>query len=139
MIKSLICRNHHHHHHHHQKALTVWISLTLSPSVPNIHRSLPVLQTTSYSSANIDTSTCRRAIEKRFLSSFLLLQQCLACLLHHAWMVCEMGGKWPYIRCFVEGCFKDLFLTAFLRSSHLDSFPCVLLASMWCIHIVVSI
>ena len=30
------------------------------------------------------------------MSSTLLLQQGPACLVCLTWMVCEMGGKWPY-------------------------------------------
>ena len=33
-------------------------------------------------------------------------------LVHLSWMVCEMGGKWPYNFCFAEYCFQDLFKTA---------------------------
>ena len=47
-----------------------------------------------------------------FISLSLLLQQCLACLLRLIWMVLEMGGRWPYSRCFVGCCFQDLFSIA---------------------------
>ena len=43
------------------------------------------------------------------MSSFLLLQQCSACLVRLIWMVFEMGGRWPYSCCFVGCCFQDSF------------------------------
>ena len=41
------------------------------------------------------------------MSSSLLIQQCLACLVHLIWMVSEMRGKWPYSWCFVACYFQD--------------------------------
>ena len=46
------------------------------------------------------------------MSSFLLLQQCPASLVHVIWMV-WMGGEWPYSCCFVGCCFQDLFNIAY--------------------------
>ena len=43
------------------------------------------------------------------MSSSLLLQQCLACLVRLIWMVFVIGGRWPYSYCFVGSCFQDLF------------------------------
>ena len=43
------------------------------------------------------------------MSSSLLLQQCPACLVHLAWIVFVMGGKWPYSLCLVGCCRQDLF------------------------------
>ena len=43
------------------------------------------------------------------MSSSLLLQQCPACLVHLAWIVFVMGGRWPYSWCLVECCCQDLF------------------------------
>ena len=40
------------------------------------------------------------------ISSYLLLQQCLACLVRLTWIVFVMGGRWPYSWCFV-GCFHQ--------------------------------
>ena len=54
------------------------------------------------------------ALEKVVLSSSLLLQQFSACITHLSRRVYEMGGKWPYIRCFVGCCFPDSFKTASL-------------------------
>ena len=43
------------------------------------------------------------------MSSSLLLQQCLACLVRLTWIVFVMGGRWPYRWCFVGCCHQDLF------------------------------
>ena len=43
------------------------------------------------------------------MSSSLLLQLCPACLFCLTWIVFEIGGRWPYSYCFVEGCLQDLF------------------------------
>ena len=43
------------------------------------------------------------------MSSSLLLQQCLACLVRLTWIVFMMGGKWPYSWCLVGCCCQDLF------------------------------
>ena len=58
---------------------------------------------------------------------------CLVCL---TWMIYELKGKWPYCCSFVGGCFYQ-FKRVFLCSSHLAFSLCILLVSMWCIHIVV--
>ena len=43
------------------------------------------------------------------MSSFLLLQQCPACLVRLTWIVFVMGGRWPYSWCLVGCCRQDLF------------------------------
>ena len=43
------------------------------------------------------------------MSLSLLLQLCLAYLVHLILIVCMMGGRWPYSRCFVGCCLQDLF------------------------------
>ena len=43
------------------------------------------------------------------MSLTLLLQKCPACLVRLICVVLEMGGKCPYIFCFVWRCFGDLF------------------------------
>ena len=45
------------------------------------------------------------------MSSSFFLKQFRGWLLHLTWIACEMGGKWPYISCFVGCCFQDLFKT----------------------------
>ena len=46
------------------------------------------------------------------MSSSLLLQQCLSCLVRLIWMALEIGGRWPYNYCFTGCCFEDLFRIA---------------------------
>ena len=43
------------------------------------------------------------------MSSSLLPQQCLACLVRLTWIIFVMGGKWPYSWYFVGCCHQDLF------------------------------
>ena len=43
------------------------------------------------------------------MSSSLLLQQCLACLVHLTLMVCVIWGRWPYSCVLVGCCFQVLF------------------------------
>ena len=43
------------------------------------------------------------------MSSSLLLQQCLACLVRLTWIVFVMGGRWLYNWCFMGCCRQDLF------------------------------
>ena len=43
------------------------------------------------------------------MSSFLLLQQCPACLVRLTWIVFVIWGRWPYSWCLVGCCRKDLF------------------------------
>ena len=46
------------------------------------------------------------------MSLSVLHQQCPKCLVHHIWMVYEMGSKWPHRCCFAWCCFLDLFRKA---------------------------
>ena len=46
------------------------------------------------------------------MSSYLLLQQCPACLVRLTWIVFVIGGKWPYSWCLVGCCCQDLFRIA---------------------------
>ena len=56
---------------------------------------------------------CVGVSRKTSLISFSwLLQQCPKCLAHLTWMVCKMGGWWPYKCYFVGYFFQDLFNTA---------------------------
>ena len=57
------------------------------------------------------------------LSSFL--PQYPICFICLRWMVCEMGGKWPYNCCFIECCFQGLFEEA--RRIILRFFVCLYL------------
>ena len=54
-----------------------------------------------------------------FINLSLLLHQCPAYQARLTWMVCEIGGKWPYSFCSVECCFQDFFKTVHnICSSH---------------------
>ena len=44
------------------------------------------------------------------MSLSLFLQQCPACFVYLIWVVLEMGGRWPYICCFMGCCFRDLLI-----------------------------
>ena len=48
-------------------------------------------------------------LKTSLMSSSLLFQQCPVCLVCLIWIVLEMGFRWPYSRCFVGCCSKDLF------------------------------
>ena len=47
------------------------------------------------------------------MSSYLILQQCPACLVRLTCIVFVMGGKWPYSWCLVGCCRQDLFKQMF--------------------------
>ena len=69
------------------------------------------------------------------MCSSLLLQQCPACVFRLIWMVFEMGGRWPYICCFLGYCFQDLFNIARSILGHLpSSFSPVRLVSVHVVH-----
>ena len=108
-------------HHHHHVVPIAWISLTLirhfSLSFITSGRSSELHPVSSHSCCmyvrvgrpafarpyvGVDRSTS-------LMSSFLLLQQCPACLVRLAWIVFVMGGRWPYSWCFVGCCLHDLF------------------------------
>ena len=70
------------------------------------------------------------------MSSFLLLQQCLACLVHFICTVLEMGGMCPYSCYFVECCFQDLFnMTGSILVQFLSSFFPICLVSIHVVHL----
>ena len=69
------------------------------------------------------------------MSSFLLLQQYPACLVHLIWMVLEMGGRWPYICCFEGRCFQVLFsMTRSILAQFPSSFFSIPLVSARVVH-----
>ena len=74
------------------------------------------------------------------MSSSLLLQQCPACLVCLTWIVFVIGGRWPYsgVLWGVTARTCSRLLTTFLCNCRLASSPAVLLESMSCIHIAVS-
>ena len=61
------------------------------------------------------------------MSSFLLLQQCPACLVRLTWTVFEMGGLWPYSWCLwgVAARTCSILLATFLCNCRLASSPAV--------------
>ena len=111
----------HHHHHHHHVVLPAQISLTLSR-----HLSLSFIASGRSSGLHpvSSQSYCLyfRAGHPVFaqpyvglhrsttlMSSFLLLQQCPACLGRLTWIVFVMGGRWPYSWCLIGCCLQDMF------------------------------
>ena len=100
-----------HHHHHHHIVLAARISLTLSR-----HSSLSFIalgrssgqQPVSSHSCWMYVRAGRPAFARpcvgihkstSLMSSFLLLQQCPACLVRLTWIVFVIGGRWPYSWC----------------------------------------
>ena len=66
-------------------------------------------------SINTVTLACSYAgVHKKTLlmSSYLLFQQCFACLVCLSWMVCKIRGRWPHSCCFMWCCFQDFFNVA---------------------------
>ena len=109
------------HHHHHHVILVARISLTLSR-----HFSLSLIASVRSSGLHpVSAHSCCMYVlaglpafarpyvgvhwSTSLMSSSLLLQQCLACLVRLTWIVFVMGGSWPYSWCFVGCCRQDLF------------------------------
>ena len=109
------------HHHHHRVVPLAHISLTLSH-----HSSLSFIASGRSSGLHpVSSQSCcmlvragRPAFVRPYegvhrrtslMSSSLLLQQCLACLVRLTWIVFVMGGRWPYSWGFVGCCLQDLF------------------------------
>ena len=125
-------------YHHHHIALVAQISLTLSR-----HSSLLFIALGRSSGQHpVSSHSCwmyvragRPAFARpcvgvhkstSLMSSFLLLQQCPACLVRLTWIVFVIGGRWPYSWCLVGCCRQDLFKIArsilvFLLSSFFSS------------------
>ena len=108
-------------HHHHHVVPLAQISLTLSR-----HFSLSFIASGRSSALYpVSSQSCcmyvragRPAFARPYvgvhritslMSSSLLLQQCLACVVRLTWIVFLMGGKWSYSWCFVGFCLQDLF------------------------------
>ena len=141
------------HHHHHHVVPLARISLTLSR-----HFSLSFIASGKSSGLHpVSSHSCcmyvragRPAFARPYvgvhrstslMSSSLLLQQCPACLVRLTCIVFVMGGRWPYSWCLwgvaARNC--SIFLATFLCNCGPASSSAVLLASMRCIHIAVSI
>ena len=98
-----------------------WPSLATPP-----YRSSLLVGTQGYIPYPHITAVCRfelvvlilldhmRGVHRRtsLMSSCLPLQQCTACLVHLAWIVFVMGGRWPYSWFFLGCCPQDLFKIA---------------------------
>ena len=105
---------------HHQVALLAQISLTLS-------HHLSISSSASGMSSRLhpeSVQSCWQVLVEwptiahqcagvhwriSLMSSSLLLQQCLTCIICLIRMVLEIGGRWSYSCCFVGCCFQDLF------------------------------
>ena len=112
---SKVSLNHHHHHHqHHQCVLRAQIPLTLSCHlflyVIALIKSSLQHSTKCFTGFSTLVYPCVGVHLRMSLMSLSLLHlQCPTCLI---WMVCVMGGKWPYSCCFVGCCFQELFKIA---------------------------
>ena len=110
-----------HYKHHHHVALSAHISLALSR-----HTSLSSIASGRSSRLHpVSAHRCSMWVRagrrefarpregvhssKSLLSSFLLLQQCTACLVRLIWIVLVIGGRRLYSCCFVGCCLQDLF------------------------------
>ena len=113
-----------HHHHHHHVVPPTRISRTLSR-----HFSLSFIASGRSSGLHpVSSHSCcmyvragRPAFARPYvrvhsstslMSSCLLLQQCLVCLIRLTWIVFVMGDRWPYSWCFVGCGLQDLFKIA---------------------------
>ena len=73
-----------------------------------------------------------------FMSSSLLLQQCLSSVAYLSCMLWEMGDKWSYNDCFVNCYIQTLFIhIESLCSSHQTFYPGNSLKSKWCSHTLI--
>ena len=145
----------HHHHHHHHVVPPARISLTLSH-----HFSLSFIASGRSSGLHsVSSQSCcmyvrasRPAFARPYvgvhrstllMSSSLLLQQCPACLVRLTWIVFVMshpiGGRIVGALWGVASWTCSILFAAFLFNCRLVFSPAVLLASMLCIHIAVSI
>ena len=110
----------HHHHRHHVVSL-VRISLTLSrhfflSSIASSRSSglHPVSSQSCFMYVRAGCPAFARPYvgvhwSTSLMSSFLLLQQCSACLVRLTCIVFVMGGRWPYSWCLVGCSRQDLF------------------------------
>ena len=118
-VQTHICINHHHH-----IALVARISLTLTRHSPlsliALGRSSgqhPVSSHSYWMYVRAGRPAFARPCvgvpkSTSLMSSFLLLQQCPACLVRLTWIVFVIGGRWPYSLCLVGCCRQDLFKIA---------------------------
>ena len=115
-----------HHHHHVVPSVHVFLTLSRHPYLLSIASRLhPVLAQSCCMSvlAGCPAFACPCVGVHRsmsLMSSFLLLQQCPACLVLLTWIVFVMGDKWAYSCCFVGAASRtcSILLPAFLYSCH---------------------
>ena len=92
----------------------------LSPPLPIVHCFRQVFRATSHIGTELlyigsSWSSClcstmwKGPHNTSLMSSFLLFQQCLTCLVFLFSIVFVMGGWWPYSCCLVGCCLQDLF------------------------------
>ena len=122
--------------HHHHVTLPARISLTLS-----CHTSLSSIAPRRSSSLYpvLAESCCMQVLAGRpalarpykgvhrsmsLMSSSLLLQECLACLVRLTWIIFVMGSRWPYSCCFVGCCLLELFKFCHLIMQKQHQYEC---------------
>ena len=101
------------------RSISTDIPVPLSPPLPIVHRFRQILRATPRIHTELQYvgscwSPCFFFCEgvhrsTSLIRSPLLLQQCLACLVRLTLIVFVMGGRWPYISCFVGCCLQVLF------------------------------
>ena len=135
------------HHHHHHVVLVAWISRHFSLSFITSARSSGLHPVSSHScwmyvrAGRLAFAWPYVGVHKStsLMSSSLLLHQCPACLVRLTWIVFEeAGGRTVGVLWGVAARTCSRLLAAFLCNCRLASSPAVLLESMWCIHIAVS-
>ena len=116
--------HHHHHHHHHyvmpQARMSLILSRHFSQSLISSGRSSGQHPVSSHSCWMYVRAGCPAFAQPcvgvhkstSLMSSFLLLQQCPACLVRLTWIVFVIRGRWPYSWCLVGCCCQDLFKIA---------------------------
>ena len=129
------------HHHHHDVVLVARISLILSR-----YFSLSFITSCRSSGQHpVSSHSCWMYVcagrpafawpcvgvhkSTSLMSSFLLLQQCPACLARLTWIVFVIGGRWPYSWCLV-GVLPPELVQDCSQHSCLASSPAILLESM---------
>ena len=102
------------------RAIGTDIPYPFSPPIPIVHRfqqiliaTLRILTELLYVGSNGHAAFARpcEGVHRStsLMSSFILLQQCPACLVRLIKIVFVMGGIWPYSCCFVGCSLQDLF------------------------------
>ena len=110
---------------YHQNHRRIFLTLAIRLCRPSLPVGLQVYVLSPYYCrlVLVDRLTLARPCEgvhrrRLLMSSFLLFQQCPACLVRLIWMVLEMGVRWPCSCCFVECCFQNLFNIARILLLH---------------------